>query len=309
MASAKVRNEYKSNRLQGKQRARVVTFVLWPESTDIERVDRLIDAAHVQGARSPLHDRDVYTRPDVEGWLHRHKVTVDLDWSEDELRAVCEQVEREMKKWVPWIGDLKKPHYHYVLAFEGSKSAAQVVDLIGGATDYIENVVSKRGTLAYLIHRRNPEKAQYDFEDIKVFGGMDLSGIYAIGELERLDYKDLIMDAIFDGRARSWVQLVRWVRKQKDPNMTAILYANKYLFEGTIISLNSENAAKRKLLGSTPEPLRDFERDMFPAEDSEVEKDVGDFDLVEWVKSVTSGTNVSVQLPMDLNDSDCFEGC
>lgn len=313
--SSRIRTPYRSMRLQGKDRARVVSFVLWPDSMDVELVDRMIDAAHVQGARSPLHDRDVYVRGDVEGWLHRNGHEVDLEWTEQELRDKCSQVERETSSWVPWMGDLKKPHYHYVLAFEGSKTAAQVVELVGGVVTYIEKVVTKQGTLAYLIHRKNPEKAQYDFDEIKVFGGMDLSSIYSMGELERLDYKDMVMDVIFAGKAKTWVQLVRWCREQHDYNLTSILYSNKYLFEGTIISLNSEREARRRLMGAAPEPLREFEAPMFDTDgmdDLPLYDGMSDEDdfaaLVDWVRRNSDGPDGLGQFDMTVIEPDWLDG-
>ena len=162
-----VKNEYKSRQLTGSKRARVVSWVGWPDSMDIERMDSYIENAHVQAARSPLHDLDVYDRNDVEGWLYRHKLPVDLDWTQDELMARCNLYSLDNKELaIPWIGDLKKEHYHYVAAFEGSKNAQQVIDMLGGMVTYVEKVDSKQGTLKYLIHKNSPDKHQYSFSPI-----------------------------------------------------------------------------------------------------------------------------------------------
>ena len=264
-----VKNAYKSRQLTGSKRARVVSWVGWPESMDIERMDSYIENAHVQAARSPLHNLDEYDRNDVEGWLYRHKLPVDLDWTQDELMAWCAKYSRLSGLDIPWIGDLKKEHYHYVAAFEGSKNAQQVIDMLGGMITYVEKVDSKQGTLKYLIHKNSPDKHQYSFEDIKTFGGMDVSCILAMGEVERMDYKDRVIDHIYDGHCNSFNQLVKWARSTGDFNLKATVYANKYLFDGLIYSRNMDRAAARRALGAAPEGLEEFESGMFQGLDYE----------------------------------------
>lgn len=68
----------------------------------------------------------------------------------------------------------KKPHYHVFMIFEGKKSREQIkgiCDSIGGVGQEI--VESKRGYARYLCHLDNPEKAQYDVDDVKSYGGLD----------------------------------------------------------------------------------------------------------------------------------------
>lgn len=71
-------------------------------------------------------------------------------------------------------GEVKKPHHHVVLMFEGKKSveqAKEVFDMIGGVGCEIVN--SLRGYARYLCHLDNPEKAQYQTDDVLMFGGAD----------------------------------------------------------------------------------------------------------------------------------------
>lgn len=71
-------------------------------------------------------------------------------------------------------GEPKKPHYHVVFMFEGKKSVEQlrdIITLIGGVG--CEVVQSIRGYARYLCHMDNPEKAQYDTEKVRCFGGAD----------------------------------------------------------------------------------------------------------------------------------------
>lgn len=92
-------------------------------------------------------------------------------------------------------GEPKKPHYHVMIMFEGKKSFDQVQEIfnqIGGVG--CELVNSIRGYARYLCHMDNPEKKQYNIEDVVSFGGADYMSICslavdkykAIGEM--MDY-------------------------------------------------------------------------------------------------------------------------
>lgn len=74
-------------------------------------------------------------------------------------------------------GEPKKPHYHVMLMFEGKKTSEQVqeiIDSIGGVGNKAVN--SLRGYARYLCHLDNPEKAQYNVEDVRCLCGSDYTG-------------------------------------------------------------------------------------------------------------------------------------
>lgn len=77
-------------------------------------------------------------------------------------------------------GEEKKAHWHVVVMFEGKKSIEQVTEifeLIGGVG--CEKINSIRGYARYLCHLDNPEKAQYNQEDVRSLGGADY--VHTIG--------------------------------------------------------------------------------------------------------------------------------
>lgn len=74
-------------------------------------------------------------------------------------------------------GEPKKPHYHVQFCFDSNakKSREQIkeiTDLIGGVGQ--EKLASRSGYCRYLIHRDNPDKAQYSYNDIICIGNVDL---------------------------------------------------------------------------------------------------------------------------------------
>lgn len=71
-------------------------------------------------------------------------------------------------------GEPKKPHHHVMICFDSvktSEQAKEVFHVIGGVG--LELVKSNRAYARYLCHLDNPEKAQYNPDDVKQFGGLD----------------------------------------------------------------------------------------------------------------------------------------
>jgi|GEM_PF-392288 len=72
-------------------------------------------------------------------------------------------------------GEIKKPHWHILLMFDGNKSVEQIKALTSRLNGTIPVVCqSARGTVRYMAHMDNPEKYQYSPSDIKAHGGVDL---------------------------------------------------------------------------------------------------------------------------------------
>ena len=74
-------------------------------------------------------------------------------------------------------GEEKKAHYHVIIMFEGKKSLNQVEEIfssIGGVG--CERVKSLRGYARYLCHMDNPEKVQYEQNEVISLCGADYIG-------------------------------------------------------------------------------------------------------------------------------------
>ncbi len=122
-------------------RARNFAFLVYPESAPADWLGRIQDL-HVPGCVSPLHDRDVYTLPSDS-----HQV-----------------------------GELKKPHWHCLLSFQGVKTVKQILtalEFLGVC--HVEVVHNMSAMVRYFAHLDNQEKAQYDASKIVGFCGFDVS--------------------------------------------------------------------------------------------------------------------------------------
>lgn len=112
-----------------------------------ENWKEIIKATHIKTAISPLHDLD--------------------------LNAT---------------GDEKKAHWHVMIEYESLKSYDQVLEITSLCNATIpQNVHSPVGMIRYFIHKDNPEKHQYNWEDIIVYNGFDLDKYDSYTESE-IDY-------------------------------------------------------------------------------------------------------------------------
>lgn len=110
--------------------------ILYPDSTtyDVDKIIKSLAEEHLTFAVSPIHDRDI----------------------EDD-------------------GSLKKGHYHLLLAYSSATTLNNIrcwINACGMPESELHSVrvcASGVGYYRYLTHKDNPEKAQYDDNDIRVF--------------------------------------------------------------------------------------------------------------------------------------------
>lgn len=112
------------------ERTRIWSFIAYPDSVPADWEQILTERFNLKWARSPLHDSDT---------------------NADETQ--------------------KKPHWHIVVVFNGKKSYEQVKEISDTINATIpQKVHNLQGLMRYFLHLDNPEKAQYDFKDIKAVG-------------------------------------------------------------------------------------------------------------------------------------------
>ena len=65
-------------------------------------------------------------------------------------------------------GKPKPPHFHCVLTFSNAKTIKSIADTIGVEMQFVEKIrTTTKSARLYHIHRNNPEKYQYNPEDVK----------------------------------------------------------------------------------------------------------------------------------------------
>lgn len=112
-------------------------------------------------------------------------------------------------------GESKKAHYHVMIMFDNVKTIDQAADIfikIGGVG--CEVIQSLRGYARYLCHLDNPEKIQYDPQNVRALCGADyvstiglvLDKYKAIGEM---------IDFCIENNIVSYSQLLEYSRHER----------------------------------------------------------------------------------------------
>ena len=68
-------------------------------------------------------------------------------------------------------GEIKKPHYHFVIKLDSSQSNEYLAKTLFIKSNYIQKIISLKGALNYLTHNNSPEKYQYSKDEL--FGDLD----------------------------------------------------------------------------------------------------------------------------------------
>ncbi len=83
-------------------------------------------------------------------------------------------------------GEVKKPHWHILLTFEGKKSYDQIVDILEPLNCACpQRCHNQKSLVRYMAHLDNPDKYQYSVEDIKAHGGLDVADLLKPSSSER----------------------------------------------------------------------------------------------------------------------------
>lgn len=112
-------------------------------------------------------------------------------------------------------GEPKKPHWHVIIMFEGVKTIEQakaIFELIGGVG--CERVNSIRGYSRYLCHLDNPDKAQYNVDDVRSLSGADYTSCIGLAT-DRYKAIDEMMQYCDDNNIYSYSVLLRYCRSER----------------------------------------------------------------------------------------------
>lgn len=131
----------------------------------------IIDETHIEWVESPLHDKDIDP-----------------------------------------TGEAKKAHYHVTLLFP-DKSYDQVKELV---CDTLLQPIpmrcfSVKGSIRYMVHKDNPDKYQYLWNDIISHGGADLNALCLPTSAERMIVLKDILSFISDNEIDEFSDLVEIV--------------------------------------------------------------------------------------------------
>lgn len=113
------------------------------------------------------------------------------DWKEQlQLSGLTGAISPLHDKDTNPTGEPKKPHYHVIVVYSGPTS----FNVVKGLTDKLNQPIPQpleqvRGYYRYLTHKDNPEKYQYNEQDIQTINGFDISEFIEITKSEILAIK------------------------------------------------------------------------------------------------------------------------
>lgn len=187
------------------QRSNKWTFLMYEESAPPDYID-VLNSIQVPYVLSPWHDKDVNSK----------------------------------------TGELKKSHKHGALFFESLKSYSQVSGLIStklNAPSHVEVVMSPKGMFDYFTHAENPEKSQYDINEIESGAGFELDKFLV--EQNSDTFMNDVIDIIEQNDFTEFHDLVTFARKNDYVLLNLIIertfFFSKYL-DSRRYGVNRQNA-------------------------------------------------------------------
>lgn len=121
-------------------------------------------------------------------------------------------------------GELKKPHIHIALHFEGKKSNAQIKSMIEPLNGTIPITLnSLRGMIRYFAHLDNPEKYQYPVDQIIGHGGLDVQDLLRLSSSARYAIIKKICEYVFTADITEFYQLMDYAAEYHSEDWYPVL--------------------------------------------------------------------------------------
>lgn len=178
------------------------TFIVYPDSAPSNWKEILQDTG-LPFAISPLHDRDI----------------------------------------IEATGELKKPHWHIIVCFPGPTTFRKVNTLCSELNSPIpKRVMSVVGIYRYFTHADNPEKAQYDEQDIIQKNGFDIREISGMTTSQILAIKKQLINIINNNHFYEYCDFIKYV-VDESVDLFQVASTNTLFFNAYITSKRSKKSS------------------------------------------------------------------
>lgn len=128
--------------------------------------------------------------------------------------------------------ELKKPHYHILICFPGPTTFKKVNSLCSQLNSPIpKRVLSIIGIYRYFTHLDNPEKYQYNEEDIVVLNGFDIKEYNGLTASQTLVIKKAIQKLILDLNLTEYSDLMDYIIKNLSNDFYQVASNNTLFFD------------------------------------------------------------------------------
>lgn len=131
----------------------------------------------------------------------------------------------------------KKPHYHIILCYEGPTTYKNVLSLCESLNQPIPQPLEQlRGYYRYLIHKDNPEKYQYNENEITSINGFDVSNYLDLTNNQVNAILKEFTKFIDDNNIMEFSDFIQVIRDNDFYSQFCDIAFNKYCFLNTYIS-------------------------------------------------------------------------
>lgn len=137
-------------------------------------------------------------------------------------------------------GEPKKPHYHVIICYSGPTSFNVVKRLTDALNQRIPIALEQiKGYYRYFTHIDNPDKYQYDQNDIQTVNGFDVLDFVELTRSEKNKLKQEICIYIIDHKIYEYSDLNDYCF-QNNPDWFDIVSSNTYYFHTYLSSRRSK---------------------------------------------------------------------
>jgi len=150
-------------------------------------------------------------------------------------------------------GQPKKPHYHVMFMYDGVKTedqAREACEKIGGVG--CEKINSVRSYARYLCHLDNPDKHQYNPEDVKQFSGADYFSV--IGSVAD-KYKAIreMIQFCFENHISEYADLLFYCMNERDDWFRVLCDNGTYVMREYLKSVHFQKVGDANEISNNPE--------------------------------------------------------
>ena len=141
-------------------------------------------------------------------------------------------------------GELKKPHYHVVLAYPASTTYQNVKSLTVDTLHATIPLVcdNPKGAYDYFTHKHDPDKFQYNADYIEHYNGFDIAEISALSERDKAEFIVAIVNDINNNDILEYSELVDFYIKQEDFQKLNIVSTHTIFYNRYITSRRHSSA-------------------------------------------------------------------
>ena len=201
---------------------------------EYNHVCAILDNLRVKCCISPLHFADRYDEEGVNRWVKNH-TPKGGDMSEED-KARC-----------PKVGQYKKPHWHIFHYSGGGRTLVGMRKLfhdLGILSFWVED--DKETAIRYQAHLDNPSKAQYDPNQVRPFGGLDIGCLWKKTAQDKLSDISILCAYIKENQCVNGYDLVNMTLELEDPELFECVFSHTGFFSFYMGGLAEKLAGKRK---------------------------------------------------------------